>query len=83
MTEIVPAIERILRAYLDLRLEPSETFLDAFKRVGMEPFKPRSTRRKARKMPRDGRHDGPVAERVATLNARYKHHSATACWNMR
>ncbi|MDZ4086154.1 MAG: nitrite/sulfite reductase [Tabrizicola sp.] len=38
-TEIVPAIERILRAYLDLRVEPSETFLQAFKRVGMEPFK--------------------------------------------
>jgi sulfite reductase (NADPH) hemoprotein beta-component len=38
-TEIVPAIERILRAYLDLREEPSETFLQAFKRVGMEPFK--------------------------------------------
>ena len=28
-------------------------------------------------MPRD-LHSGPVAERVATLNARYKHHSATA-----
>jgi sulfite reductase (NADPH) hemoprotein beta-component len=38
-TEIVPAIERILRAYLDLRLEASETFLQAFKRVGMDPFK--------------------------------------------
>ncbi|HMS95924.1 MAG TPA: nitrite/sulfite reductase, partial [Tabrizicola sp.] len=38
-TEIVPAIERILRAYLDLRQEPAETFLQAFKRVGMEPFK--------------------------------------------
>ena len=38
-TEIVPAIERILRAYLGLRSEPSETFLQAFKRVGMEPFK--------------------------------------------
>jgi sulfite reductase (NADPH) hemoprotein beta-component len=38
-TEIVPAIERILRAYLGLRLEASETFLQAFKRVGMEPFK--------------------------------------------
>ena len=37
--EIVPAIERILRAYLDLRLEPSETFLQAYRRVGMEPFK--------------------------------------------
>jgi len=38
-TEIVPAIERILRAYLGLRLEVSETFLQAFRRVGMEPFK--------------------------------------------
>jgi sulfite reductase (NADPH) hemoprotein beta-component len=38
-TEIIPAIERILRAYLDLRLEASETFLQAFRRVGMEPFK--------------------------------------------
>jgi sulfite reductase (NADPH) hemoprotein beta-component len=38
-TEIVPAIERILRAYLDLRLEASETFLLAYRRVGMEPFK--------------------------------------------
>jgi sulfite reductase (NADPH) hemoprotein beta-component len=38
-TEIVPAIERTLRAYLDLRLEPAETFLQAFRRVGMEPFK--------------------------------------------
>jgi sulfite reductase (NADPH) hemoprotein beta-component len=33
------AVERILRAYLDLRSEPSETFLQAFRRVGMEPFK--------------------------------------------
>ena len=38
-TEIVPAIERILRAYLALRLEPAETFLQAFRRVGMDPFK--------------------------------------------
>ena len=37
--DIVPAIERILRAYLGLRQEPSETFLQAFRRVGMEPFK--------------------------------------------
>ena len=36
---VIPAIERILRAYLGLRLEPSETFLQAFRRVGMEPFK--------------------------------------------
>jgi sulfite reductase (NADPH) hemoprotein beta-component len=37
--EIVPAIERILRAYLALRKEPSETFLMVFRRVGLEPFK--------------------------------------------
>ncbi len=37
--EIIPAIERILRAYLGLRLHAEETFLQAFRRVGMEPFK--------------------------------------------
>ncbi|QYZ71885.1 nitrite/sulfite reductase [Neotabrizicola shimadae] len=37
--EIVPAIDRILRAYLDLRASPEETFLMAYRRVGMEPFK--------------------------------------------
>ena len=34
-------------------------------------------KQKARKMPRD-LHPAAVSERVATLNARYKHHSATA-----
>jgi sulfite reductase (NADPH) hemoprotein beta-component len=37
--EIVPAIERLMLAYLDLREAPEETFLDAYARVGMEPFK--------------------------------------------
>ncbi|NGM46739.1 nitrite/sulfite reductase [Rhodobacter sp. SGA-6-6] len=37
--QVVPAVERILRSYLDLRLHPEETFLQAFRRVGMEPFK--------------------------------------------
>ncbi len=37
--EIVPAIERILRAYLDLRHGPDETFLDAYARVGIAPFR--------------------------------------------
>lgn len=37
--EIVPAVERILRAYLSLRTSTEETFLAAFRRVGMEPFK--------------------------------------------
>lgn len=37
--QVVPAVERILRSYLDLRLHPEETFLQAFRRLGMEPFK--------------------------------------------
>ena len=37
--EIVPAVERLIEAYLDLRLEPGESFLDAYRRVGAEPFK--------------------------------------------
>ncbi|SPH17415.1 Sulfite reductase [ferredoxin] [Defluviimonas aquaemixtae] len=37
--EIVPAIERLLRAYLDLRKGTTETFLDAYRRLGAEPFK--------------------------------------------
>lgn len=36
--EIVPAIERLLRAYLALRRDPSETFLDAYRRLGLTPF---------------------------------------------
>ena len=37
--EVVPAIERILRAYLALRDSPAETFIDAFRRLGAAPFK--------------------------------------------
>jgi sulfite reductase (NADPH) hemoprotein beta-component len=37
--DIVPAIERILRAYLALRNDPAETFLMAYRRVGIGPFK--------------------------------------------
>jgi len=37
--EIIPAIERIVLAYLDLRQAPSETFLDAYRRTGLTPFK--------------------------------------------
>lgn len=37
--QIVPAIERILRAYLGLRLGREESFLEAYRRVGMAPFK--------------------------------------------
>ena len=37
--EIIPAIERILRAYLAVRLHAEETFLDTYRRVGLAPFK--------------------------------------------
>jgi sulfite reductase (NADPH) hemoprotein beta-component len=37
--EIVPAIERLLLAYLDLRADPGETFLQAYRRLGPAPFK--------------------------------------------
>ena len=37
--EIVPAIERLLRAYLDLRGNASETFIETFRRLGAAPFK--------------------------------------------
>ncbi len=37
--EIVPAVERLIEAYLEQRLEPGESFLETYRRVGMEPFK--------------------------------------------
>ncbi|QFS82219.1 nitrite/sulfite reductase [Roseivivax sp. THAF197b] len=37
--EIVPAIERIVDAYLDLREDRNETFLETYRRLGMAPFK--------------------------------------------
>jgi len=37
--EVVPAVERLIEAYLDLRTEPGEPFLDTYRRVGMGPFK--------------------------------------------
>jgi len=37
--EIVPAIERIVGAYLDHRDGPQETFLQAYRRLGLAPFK--------------------------------------------
>ncbi|MEM6376072.1 MAG: nitrite/sulfite reductase, partial [Pseudomonadota bacterium] len=37
--EIIPAIERLVHAYLDLRDGREETFLQTYKRVGMPPFK--------------------------------------------
>ncbi len=37
--EIVPAIERLIHAYLARRKNPSETFLETYRRLGLEPFK--------------------------------------------
>ena len=37
--EIVPAIERLITAYLDIRDTESETFLQTYRRLGSEPFK--------------------------------------------
>ena len=37
--EITPAIERIIHAYLEIRQDASETFLQTYRRVGLAPFK--------------------------------------------
>ncbi len=37
--DIVPAIERLVTGYMDLRADDNETFLQAYRRLGMEPFK--------------------------------------------
>ncbi len=37
--QIVPAVERLVFAYLDLRESADETFLQTYRRVGLAPFK--------------------------------------------
>jgi sulfite reductase (NADPH) hemoprotein beta-component len=37
--EVAPAVERILRAYVALRTSDEETFIEAYHRLGNEPFK--------------------------------------------
>jgi sulfite reductase (NADPH) hemoprotein beta-component len=37
--DIVPAIERLVLGYLDLRQSADETFLEAYRRLGLAPFK--------------------------------------------
>jgi sulfite reductase (NADPH) hemoprotein beta-component len=37
--EIVPAVERLIEAYLEHRLEPGESFLAAYRRLGLDPFR--------------------------------------------
>ena len=35
----MPAIERLVKGYLGLREGPEETFLQAYRRLGLAPFK--------------------------------------------
>ncbi len=37
--KVTDAVEVIVNTYLGLRLDPSEIFLDAYRRVGPQPFK--------------------------------------------
>lgn len=37
--EVVPAIDRLIDAYLELRESPEERFIDAYRRLGVAPFK--------------------------------------------
>ena len=37
--EIVSAIERLINAYLDIRADEGETFLQTYRRLGLKPFK--------------------------------------------
>jgi len=37
--EVVPAIDRLLRAYLSLRGSTAETFIETYRRLGPEPFR--------------------------------------------
>ncbi|MDQ1901039.1 nitrite/sulfite reductase [Paracoccus sp. WLY502] len=37
--QVVPAIDRLLRAYLEVRQDASERFIDAYRRLGPAPFK--------------------------------------------
>ncbi len=37
--QIIPAVERLVMAYLDLRDDASETFLQTYRRLGLAPFK--------------------------------------------
>ncbi|MEP3333485.1 nitrite/sulfite reductase [Sedimentitalea sp.] len=37
--DVIPAIERLVYAYLDLRNDPAETFLQTYRRIGLPPFK--------------------------------------------
>ena len=37
--ELLPALERVIEAYLEVRESPEERFIDAYRRLGQAPFK--------------------------------------------
>ena len=37
--ELIPALERLISAYLELRESNEETFLETYRRLGLAPFK--------------------------------------------
>ena len=37
--DVVPALERLLDAYLEIRQSPDETFVESYRRLGPKPFK--------------------------------------------
>lgn len=37
--DLLPAIDRLITAYLSVRLSPAETFLETYRRLGQAPFK--------------------------------------------
>ena len=39
ITVVCAAVERIVQAYLDLRQSEDETFIEAYRRLGLAPFK--------------------------------------------
>ena len=39
MEEVVPAIDRVIDAYLELRESADEPFIDTYRRLGVAPFK--------------------------------------------
>ena len=39
--EIADGVERLIRAYLELRFDDDETFIECYRRIGMAPFKER------------------------------------------
>ncbi len=49
--DLIPAIDRLARTYLDIRTDTSESFLETYRRTGIEPFRtalyPNSSRRAA------------------------------------